>query len=57
MDLLTVFLIFAPLKDLKAPLVNRVMKETEAVDSFDGGTRQGGIMTWQEEEEEEIRQT
>lgn len=40
----TVFLIFASLKDLKAPLVNRVMKEAEAVDSFDDGTGDGGVV-------------
>lgn len=38
LELLTVFLIFASLKDLEAPLVNRVVKETEAVDSFDNST-------------------
>lgn len=37
-ELLTVFLIFASLKDLKAPLVNRVVEETEAVNSFDNST-------------------
>lgn len=35
--LLTVFLIFASLEDLQAPLVNRVVQETEAVDRFDHG--------------------
>lgn len=40
----TVFLIFASLKDLKAPLVNRVMKEAEAVNSFDDGTGDGGVV-------------
>lgn len=44
-SLLTVFLIFASLKDLKAPLVNWVMKETETVHSFDAGN--GSIIPWQ----------
>lgn len=44
LESLTVFLVFASLKDLEAPLVNRVVKETEAVDCFDNSTGERGVI-------------